>query len=133
MAKRIMHRTEDQVRDSAKIILGFDVVEDKIQQGTGQITTFNQLGFKGINDKPDGWYLPDDHNTPAIILETKSEAEDITLQKWVNELEKNCNIVLTQYKEVVGILYNGTSVRVFKNNCLCVASKKSCKKTTKIS
>ncbi len=116
MAKRLMHRTEDQVRDSAKIILGFDAVEDKIQQGTGQITTFNQLGFKGVNDKPDGWYLPDDHNAPAIILETKSEAEDITLQKWVNELEKNCNIVLTQYKEVVGILYNGVSVRVFKNN-----------------
>ena len=37
MAKRIMHRTEDQVRDSAKIILGLDVVEDKIQQGTGQV------------------------------------------------------------------------------------------------
>lgn len=60
--------------------------------------------------------MPDDHNTPAIILETKSEAEDISLQKWVNELEKNCNIALTQYKEVVGILYNGISVRVFKNN-----------------
>lgn len=104
------------MRDSAKIILGFDKEETKIQQGTAQITTFNQLGFKGVNDKPDGWYLPDDHNTPAIILETKSEAEDISLQKWVNELEKNCNIVLTQYKEVVGILYNGISVRVFKNN-----------------
>ena len=104
MAKSIIYRTEDQVRDSAKIILGFDVVEDKIQQGTGQITTFNRLGFKGVNDKPDGWYLPDDHNMPAIILETKSEAEDIALQKWVNELEKNCNIVLTQYKEVIGIL-----------------------------
>ena len=116
MAKRVTHRTEDQVRDSAKIILGFDKEEPNIQQGTGQITTFNQLGFKGINDKPDGWYLPDDHNMPAIILETKSEAEDISLQKWVNELEKNCNIVLTQYKEVVGILYNGISVRVFKNN-----------------
>ena len=35
MAKKITYRTEDQVRDSAKIILGFDVVEDKIQQGTG--------------------------------------------------------------------------------------------------
>ena len=90
MAKRMIHRTEDQVRDGAKIILGFDAVEDKIQQGTGQITTFNQLGFKGVNDKPDGWYLPDDRNTPAIILEAKSEAEDISLQKWVNELVKNC-------------------------------------------
>lgn len=116
MAKNIACRTEDQVRDSAKIILGFDAVEAKIQQGTGQITTFNQLGFKGINDKPDGWYLPDDHNMPAIILETKSEAEDISLQKWVDELAKNCNIVATKYKQVVGILYNGIDTRVFKNN-----------------
>lgn len=116
MATRITLRTEDQVRDSAKLILGFDAVENKIQQGTGQITTFNQLGFKGVNDKPDGWYLPEDHNTPAIVLETKSEAEDISLQKWVDELFKNCNIVATKYKQVVGILYNGVDIRVFKNN-----------------
>ena len=109
-------RTEDQVRDSAKIILGFDAVEAEIQQGTGQITTFNHLGFKGINDKPDGWYLPNDHNMPAIILETKSESEDISLQKWADELIKNCNIAATKYKQVVGILYNGIDTRVFKNN-----------------
>lgn len=42
--------------------------------------------------------------------------EDISLQKWVNELNKNCRIVLTKYKQVVGILYNGTDVRVFLNN-----------------
>ncbi len=116
MAKKIAFRTEDEVRDSAKILLGFDVKESKIKQGTGQITTFNQLGFKGINDKPDGWYLPDDHSIPAIILETKSEAEDISLQKWVDELIKNCNVVATKYKQVVGILYNGIDIRVFKNN-----------------
>ena len=115
MAK-VSYKTEDQVRDGAKIILGFDKTEEKVQQGTGQITTFNQLGFKGVIDKPDGWYLPDDLNAPAIILETKSEAEDISLQKWVDELEKNCNIVLTKYTQVVGILYNGTDVRVFLNN-----------------
>ncbi|CAM3147179.1 hypothetical protein STFE110948_03935 [Streptobacillus felis] len=39
---------EDQIRDEAKIILGFDEVEKNIQQGTGQIITFNQLGFKGF-------------------------------------------------------------------------------------
>ncbi len=116
MATKIKTRTEDQVRDSAKLILGFDANEAKIQQGTGQITTFNQLGFKGVNDKPDGWYLPEDHNMPAIILETKSEVEDISLQKWVDELFKNCNIVATKYKQVVGILYNGVDIRVFKNN-----------------
>ncbi|MDN5055702.1 hypothetical protein, partial [Aliarcobacter butzleri] len=59
-------RTEDQVRDEAKLILGFNEVEKSIHQGTGQITTFNQLGFKGINDKPDGWYLPKNINDVAI-------------------------------------------------------------------
>lgn len=110
------YRTEDEVRDNAKLILGFDKTEPKVKQGTGQITTFNQLGFKGVIDKPDGWYLPDDKSIPAIILETKSEAEDISLQKWVNELIKNCNIVLKQYKHVVGILYNGQNIRVFLDN-----------------
>lgn len=36
------YRTEDEVRDSAKLILGFDKNEPKVKQGTGQITTFNQ-------------------------------------------------------------------------------------------
>ncbi len=112
----ILKRTEDEVRDSAKSLLGFDKVEKDIRQGTGQITTFNQLGFKGNNNKPDGWYLPANKTLPAIILETKSEYEDISLQKWVDELIKNCNIVLTQYEHVVGILYNGVDIRVFKDN-----------------
>lgn len=116
MPKKPTYRTEDQVRDDAKILLEFNKTEKGIQQGTGQITTFNQLGFSGICDKPDGWYLPNDINEPAIILETKSEKENISLQKWVNELEKNCNIVLTKFKNVIGILYNGEDIRVFKNN-----------------
>lgn len=58
-------RTEDEVRDSAKLVLGFDKTEDGVQQRTGQITTFNQLGFRGCNDKPDGWYLPDDASKPV--------------------------------------------------------------------
>ncbi len=116
MANKIVYRTEDEVRDSAKIQLGFDKDEVNVKQGTGQITTFNQLGFKGVIDKPDGWYLPNDLTKPAIILETKSEQEDISLQKWANELIKNCNIVLTKYKNVCGILYNGIDIRVFKNN-----------------
>ena len=112
----ILKRTEDEVRDLAKILLGLDKIEKDIKQGTGQITTFNQLGFKGNNNKPDGWYLPANKTLPAIILETKSEHEDISLQKWVDELTKNCNIVLTQYEHVVGILYNGIDIRIFKDN-----------------
>ena len=116
MKNTLLYRTEDEVRDEAKIILGFDDAEPNVRQGTGQITTFNQLGFKGVIDKPDGWYLPSNSNEPAIILETKSESEDLSLQKWADELFKNCKIVFAKYKNVIGILYNGTDIRVFKNN-----------------
>lgn len=108
-------RTEDQVRDEAKIILGFNDGEENVQQGTGQITTFNQLGFLGNNNKPDGWYLPRDKGEVAIILETKAEREDLTKARWVNELLKNINIVRSEYSKVVGLLYNGSDIRVFKN------------------
>lgn len=106
--------TEDQVRDKAKEILGFDNVEN-VETGVGQLTTFNQLGFKGISDKPDGWYLPNDKKQVAIILETKNSKEDVSKQKWKEEVIKNIKIVLKKYKKVVGILYNGYDVCVFKN------------------
>lgn len=109
-------RTEDQIRENeAKIILGFDDGEENVQQGTGQTTTFNQLGFAGVNDRPDGWYLPNDKGDVAIILETKAEKEDLYKTKWVNEILKNMNIVRTKYSKVVGLLYNGIDIRVFKN------------------
>ena len=109
--------TEDEVRDSAKIVLGFNDNEKGVKQGTGQITTFKELGFscKLNNHKPDGWYLPDDRSKVAIILETKSEKQSLTNQKWVDELFVNIDIVNTKYKEVVGILYNGVEQRVFMN------------------
>lgn len=110
-----MSKTEDEIRNSAEKILGFDENEKDIQQGTGQITTFNQLGFKGISDKPDGWYLPKDTVSPAIILETKAENIDIYSKKCLDELKKNCAIVAVKYAKHLGILYNGTDVRVFKN------------------
>lgn len=83
-----MFRTEDEVRKEANTILGFGDEELEVQQGTGQITTFNQLGFKGVLDKPDGWYLPDNKTLPAIILETKSSSQDLTNESWVSELKK---------------------------------------------
>ncbi|EEI85506.1 hypothetical protein HMPREF0072_1925 [Anaerococcus lactolyticus ATCC 51172] len=48
-----------------QVVLGFDESEDNVNQGTGQITTFNQLGFKGYSDKSDGWYLPKNMNDVA--------------------------------------------------------------------
>lgn len=118
---------EDEVRDGyidgtefipgAKQILGFDKPENDVQKGTGQIYTFKQLGFtcKKNNHKPDGWYLPNDLNEVAIILETKSNQEDLTNEKHVIELQDNIEIANSKYKNVVGILYNGIEQRVFLN------------------
>ncbi len=107
--------TEDEIRESAGFILGFDEKVDYAIMGVGQLTTFNQLGFEGVADKPDGWYLPKNINDPAIILEAKSSSIELK-DKQVEELVKNCDIVLKKYNKVIGILYNGYDIRVFKNN-----------------
>ena len=95
--------TEDAVRDLAREALG--LVDSEIARaGVGQLTTFNQLGFPGVADKPDGWYLPNNKNEVAVVLETK--ATRITLgQAQVDEVLKNVRIMQTQYKKVVGILF----------------------------
>lgn len=80
-----------------------------------QITTFNQLGFKGIKDKPDGWCLPKNKQEPALILETKASNIDINKSSCIEELLKNCKIVAKKYKNVVGILYNGNETIIYKN------------------
>lgn len=111
--------TEDGVRDADKSILGFDQVEEEIQQGTGQITTFNQLGIKvkNKNRKPDGWYLPNNKNAVAIILETKNSNEDVEAKKWVKELQTNCTVVMNAgWEKVIGILHNGYKTNGFMNN-----------------
>lgn len=105
--------TEDEVRRQAHRVLGFDDVPDGVRAGTGQITTFNQLGFLGVIDKPDGWWLPDNTAEVAMVLETKSTS--IALREaQVDELLKNVKILMRRYDKVVGILYNGDEVRVFK-------------------
>lgn len=109
--------TEDEVRDADKFALGFNEKEKGIQQGTGQITIFNQLGIKGVSDKPDGWYIPDNKNAVAILLETKNSNEDIGTKKIVDEIKKNCQILMDAgYKKVVGILHNGYKTAGFFNN-----------------
>jgi len=105
--------TEDKVRDQAGQILGFTDSSDA-KSGVGQITSFNSLGFSGIKDRPDGWYLPSKPFLPAIILETKSTSTPLK-QAHIDELLKNCKIARTKYKNVVGILYNGDDIMVFLN------------------
>lgn len=107
--------TEDKVRLEADKVLGLSSLDGKdgARSGTGQITTFNQLGFQGVQDKPDGWYLPNNKNDVAVVLETK--ATRIALGKaQVDEVLKNVRIMQAQYEKVIGILYNGDDVRVFK-------------------
>lgn len=106
--------TEDEVRKLAGEILDFQDTEDS-KSGVGQITTFNMLGFDGVIDKPDGWYLPKNKEMPAIILETKSTKIELN-NNAKSELIKNCKIALTQYKKVIGLLYNGVDLQVFKSN-----------------
>lgn len=106
--------TEDEVRKESCEILGLHITEREIRSGTGQVTTFNQLGFVGIKDKPDGWYLPNDKNSPAIILECKNSNVNLG-EKEKEELLKNCRIVLSKYKKVIGILFNGYDIIVYKN------------------
>lgn len=121
-------RTEDQIRNEAGITLGFidasgnNVDTAEYLSGVGQLTTFIQLGsrlgttdFAGISDKPDGWLMPFNQNGVAIVLETKSEKEDISKKKWEKELTKNIEIMQKHYSKVAGILYNGRDCRVFMN------------------
>lgn len=122
------YRTEDQVRNEAGITLGFidasgnNVDTSEILSGVGQLTTFIQLGarlgttdFAGVSDKPDGWYLPYNQNSVAVVLETKSEKEDLSKEKWEKEIKKNIEIANKHYLKVAGILYNGKDIRVFMN------------------
>jgi len=109
--------TEDVVRDNAKIALGFNDTDEKaLEQGTGQITSFKQLGIDNPK-KPDGWYIPKNKNDVAIILEAKSSKTDISVQKWINEVQENCAILMNAgYQKVVGILHNGYKSLGFLNN-----------------
>ena len=58
--------------------------------------------------------MPKDTNKIAIVLETKSEDEDLQNNRWVSELHKNITIIKQKYSRIIGILYNGIDIRVFK-------------------
>ncbi|MBQ6791532.1 MAG: SAM-dependent DNA methyltransferase [Paludibacteraceae bacterium] len=116
-------KTEDQVRDDAHKILGLEDTETS-KAGVGQLTSFAKLGFKGegSNYRPDGWYLPNETTFPAIILEVKKEDCDLK-QPQIDELLKNCVVAHSKYKNVVGILYNGLDILVYKNEELLADEK----------
>lgn len=108
--------TEDKVRDEVGRKLCLVDTKD-IQAGVGQITTFNQLGIAGVADKPDGWYLPYDKSQPALILECKAQGVDIGTKKCVEEIKKNCRIVLDAgWEKCFGLLTNGKKSLGFMNN-----------------
>ena len=114
-------RTEDQVREEAGVILGFTDKEKCVKQGVGQITPFSRLGFTGDGKQymPDGWYLPDDKSKVAIVIEVKRESSKnnvIQTKSWEQEITRNITVVKQKYVNVVGILYNGIDIRVWKND-----------------
>ena len=106
----------DKIRTEADAVLGLSALDGKdgAKSGTGQITTFNQLGFQGVQDKPDGWYLPSNRNDVALVLEAKASTIPLGRPQ-AEELLKNIRIVNEQYHKTVGLLYNGDDLRVFKN------------------
>lgn len=109
--------TEDEVRDHAGKLLGFDNVDpNDARAGVGQITTLKSLGFtgKGISLKPDGWYLPRDRGLVAIVLETKAQdSMPIDSPKLKGQVEKYCDVVRTRYDSVIGIVYDGERTRAY--------------------
>lgn len=106
--------TEDVAREMAGKKLEFYDSENAVS-GVGQLTSFNQLGFKGVADKPDGWYLPKNTSDVAIILEAKNSDTDINHAKWIKELQKNITVTRKKYEKVIGILFNGYDVSVFND------------------
>lgn len=86
----VRNMTEDEVRDKARELLGF-TDSDEAQCGVGQLTTFNQLGFPGVSDKPDGWYLPNNPMDTALILETKSDTHCAWQQTGQRAKEKHAH------------------------------------------
>lgn len=120
----LTYKTEDEVRDEARILLNLTNNEDKTKSGVGQLTSFSSLDnyyFKGISKRPDGWYFPNDIQKTAIILETKASNELLD-EKNENQIKKYIKITQRKYKKVVGILYNSNEAIVYKNDVVYSAT-----------
>lgn len=120
----LAYKTEDEVRDEARILLNLTNNEDKTKSGVGQLTSFSNLDnyyFKGISKRPDGWYFPNDIQKTAIILETKASNELLD-EKNENQIKEYIKITQRKYKKVVGILYNSNEAIVYKNDVVYSAT-----------
>lgn len=114
--------TEDEVRSKAAKILNFKNDKDHVA-GIGQLTTFKKISksidndpFANSNKEPDGWYFnKHDMMAPALLAEFKSEDKDLNNQSYVDEIQRNMKIVMDVYKNVLGLLYNGSDLKVFRN------------------
>lgn len=105
--------SEDIIREKGRDILGF-YDSETAQSGVGQLTSWKKLGFKGIQGAPDGWYLPKIITLPAIVVEFKSNSTPLRKPQ-IEEIIKNSKILLSRYSKVIGILWNGEDIMVFKN------------------
>lgn len=120
----LTYKTEDEVRDEARILLNLTNNEDKTKSGVGQLTSFSSLDnyyFKGISKRPDWWYFPNDIQKTAIILETKASNELLD-EKNENQIKEYIKITQRKYKKVVGILYNSNEAIVYKNDVVYSAT-----------
>lgn len=119
------YKSEDVVRDEARLYLHLQD-DTNAKSGVGQLTSFNSLDshyFKGISQSPDGWYFPNDINSPAIVLETKSSNVDLNIEgkrtskqaQTLSQIESYIEIAQKKYEKVIGILYNGHEAIVYKN------------------
>lgn len=105
--------SEDKIREKGRDILGLYDSETALS-GVGQLTSWKALGFKGIQGAPDGWYLPKISTLPAIVVEFKSNSTSLKRPQ-IDEIIKNSKILLSRYSKVIGILWNGEDIMVFKN------------------
>lgn len=119
------YKSEDIVRDEARLYLHLQD-DTNAKSGVGQLTSFNSLDsqyFKGISQSPDGWYFPNDINSPAIVLETKSSNVDLNIEgkrtskqaQTLSQIESYIEIAQKKYEKVIGILYNGHEAIIYKN------------------
>ena len=118
-------KSEDDVKEYLREKMGKPIK-------VGQTTTFLNLGFttfdvnkiqdsikklykieNSLKKEPDGWYFPEDITETAIVIETKSPKNKLGEDE-EKQLKSYIYISATKYKKVIGILFNGFKVRLFK-------------------